>query len=101
MILCSMSGVLGLGGAQRGPSGSASRSGRPDPIFQGASYLDRVAIMCERMRYSGLYHLVWALGITRSPVGFGPAPTNRAPAPRSSRSHGANGAGSQAPLSKA
>lgn len=44
--------------------------GNPDPVFQGASYLDRIAIMCERMRDSGLYHLTWALGITRSPLGF-------------------------------
>jgi hypothetical protein len=32
--------------------------------------------MCERMRDSGLYQLVWAPGITRSPGGFtepGPA----------------------------
>jgi hypothetical protein len=47
----------------------------PGPVFQGASYLDRPAIMCVRMRDSGLYHLVWAPGITRSPVGFtGPSP---------------------------
>jgi hypothetical protein len=26
--------------------------------------------MCERMRGSGLYHLAWAPGITRSPAGF-------------------------------
>jgi hypothetical protein len=44
--------------------------GKPDPVFEGASYLDRIAIMCERVRDSGLYHLTWAVGITRSPVGF-------------------------------
>jgi len=44
--------------------------GRPDIIFNNASYFDRVAIMCERMRDSGLYHLVWAFGATRDPLGF-------------------------------
>ena len=44
--------------------------GNPDVIFHGATYLDRVAIMCERMRDSGLYHLVWVLGVIRSPLGF-------------------------------
>jgi hypothetical protein len=41
--------------------------GNPDIIFRGASYVDRVAIMCERMRDSGLYHLVWFIGIIRNP----------------------------------
>ena len=44
--------------------------GRPDPVFDQASYLDRMAIMCERMRDSGLYHLVWAVGVIREPIGF-------------------------------
>lgn len=44
--------------------------GSPDIVFNDASYFDRVTIMCERMRDSGLYHLVWALGATRSPLGF-------------------------------
>jgi hypothetical protein len=44
--------------------------GKPDPVFHQASYLDRMAIMCERLRDSGLYHLVWAVGVTRNPIGF-------------------------------
>ncbi|MGO8959318.1 MAG: PaeR7I family type II restriction endonuclease [Streptosporangiaceae bacterium] len=60
--------------AQR-PVGVGNAIGNPDPIFIGASYLDRVAIMCERMRDAGLYHLTWVLGVTRSPLGFmEPAP---------------------------
>lgn len=47
-----------------------TRYGIPDVIFNDASYFDRVTIMCERMRDSGLYHLVWAFGATRSPLGF-------------------------------
>lgn len=42
--------------------------GRPDIIFRNASYLDRVGIMCERMRDSGLFHLTWALGVHRNPT---------------------------------
>jgi hypothetical protein len=52
------------------PVGIGKPFGKPDPVFHGASYLDRTAIMCERMRDSGLYHLTWALAITRNPVGF-------------------------------
>jgi hypothetical protein len=44
--------------------------GMPGPLFQGAPYLGRVAIMRERVRDSGLFHLVWAPGIIRSPAGF-------------------------------
>ncbi len=44
--------------------------GAPDPIFQGASYLQRMAIMLSRMRDSGLYHLVWALGAVRESLDF-------------------------------
>ena len=44
--------------------------GNPDMVFNGASYLDRLAIMCERMRDSGLYHLALVLGVTRDPIGF-------------------------------
>jgi hypothetical protein len=48
------------------PVGTGRPFGNPDVVFHGASYLDRVAIMCERMRESGLYHLVWVVGVTRS-----------------------------------
>jgi hypothetical protein len=44
--------------------------GNPDPIFDQASYLDRMAIMCHRLRDSGLYHLTWAVGVVRQPVSF-------------------------------
>jgi|HubBroStandDraft_3_1064219.scaffolds.fasta_scaffold22029_2 hypothetical protein len=44
--------------------------GNHDIVFNGASYLDRLAIMCERMRDSGLYHLALVLGVTRDPIGF-------------------------------
>ena len=44
--------------------------GNPDPIFQDASYLDRMTIMCGRLRDTGLYHLVWAIGVIGEPLGF-------------------------------
>jgi Restriction endonuclease XhoI len=62
--------LLELTPATQVPVQTGKPFGTPDTVFQGASYLDRVAIMCERVRDSGLYHLTWALGITRDPVGF-------------------------------
>lgn len=44
--------------------------GSVDKVFQDASYLDRAAIMCERMRETGLYHLTWAVGIQEEPFGW-------------------------------
>jgi hypothetical protein len=41
--------------------------GSVDKAFEGASYLQRAAIMCERMRETGLYHLTWAVGIHENP----------------------------------
>lgn len=52
------------------PVGTGKPFGSPDIIFHGKTYLDRVAIMCERMRESGLYHLTWVIGVIRDPVGF-------------------------------
>lgn len=46
------------------------RVGTPDAEFVGATYLERMAIMCERLRDDGLYDLAWALGVTRDPLGF-------------------------------
>jgi hypothetical protein len=43
-------------------------AGRVDPVFDGASYLDRVAIMCERIRERGLYDLTWAAGVKKNPT---------------------------------
>lgn len=50
--------------------GNGRPYGRPDRTFDGTTYLNRMAIMCERMRDSGLYHLVWAVGVIRDPIGF-------------------------------
>lgn len=54
------------------------RAGSPDPVFQGASYLERMAIMCERLRDSGLYDLAWAVGVVRHPtIDFVEPPSSR------------------------
>ena len=52
------------------PVSVRTRVGEPDPEFIGAGYLDRMAIMCERLRDDRLYDMVWALGVIREPVGF-------------------------------
>ncbi len=68
--------VLEVTPAVEGPVDVGKPYGKPDPVFHGASYLQRVAIMCERMLESGLYHLAWVLAVTRDPVGFvEPSPT--------------------------
>ena len=32
--------------------------------------LDQAGVMCGRLRDSGLYHMVWAIGVSREPAGF-------------------------------
>lgn len=41
--------------------------GTVDGAFESASYMQRMAIMCERLRDEGLYHLAWAVGVYESP----------------------------------
>lgn len=50
------------------PVRASVNAGTVDPVFEGASYLDRMAIMCERLRDQGLYDLVWAVGVKTDPV---------------------------------
>ncbi|MGW2514461.1 PaeR7I family type II restriction endonuclease [Streptomyces scopuliridis] len=45
-------------------------AGKVDKAFDEASYLERAAIMCDRMRETGLYHLTWAIGIRDDPFGW-------------------------------
>ncbi|MFT4295050.1 MAG: hypothetical protein QM582_06515 [Micropruina sp.] len=44
--------------------------GAPDPVFDGTSYLDRMGIICERIRDFGLYDLTWAIAATSDPIDF-------------------------------
>lgn len=39
-----------------------------DPAFVGATYLERMAIMCQRLQASGLYDMAWAVGVLRNPA---------------------------------
>lgn len=41
--------------------------GHVDEAFEKASYLQRAALMCERMKNSGLYHMTWAVGVQDDP----------------------------------
>lgn len=50
--------------------------GQPDPVFENATYLDRMTIMCERLRDDHVYDMAWALAINRDPSRFyEPLPT--------------------------
>jgi hypothetical protein len=41
--------------------------GNADPEFENASYLQRTAIMCKRLRNTGLYDFTWAVGVQEVP----------------------------------
>ncbi|KGN31466.1 type II restriction endonuclease [Knoellia sinensis KCTC 19936] len=45
-------------------------AGHIDPVFSGLTYMDRMAIMCHRVRETGLYDLTWAVGVRREPLDF-------------------------------
>lgn len=42
----------------------------PDPIFDGASYVQRMAIMLKRMRETGLFHMTWAVAVKEEPFSW-------------------------------
>lgn len=52
------------------PRRAVRAHGNPDPAFARQSYLERMATMLSRMRETGLYHAVWALGAVREPRSF-------------------------------
>ena len=62
--------VMGANDDSTRPVGVGNVVGTPDPVFDGASYLERMAIMCERMRDAGLYDLVWAVGVVEEPFSW-------------------------------
>lgn len=41
-----------------------------DPVFHDGTYLDRMSILCERIRETGLYDLTWAIAARTDPIGF-------------------------------
>lgn len=52
------------------PVRSTVSAGHIDPAFQGASYLDRMGILCERIRDTGLYDMSWAIAAQDDPARF-------------------------------
>lgn len=69
--------VMGVTPESTAPRGTqAVAAGSVDAAFEGAGYLDRAAIMCERMQQTGLYHFAWAVGVHETPFSWvEPRPT--------------------------
>lgn len=67
--------IMGANDDSLRPVVTSAAVGVPDPIFQGVSYMDRMAIMLSRMRDTGLYDLAWAVGVVEEPFAwFEPRP---------------------------
>lgn len=62
--------VMGDNQESTRPVGVSVPLGKPDPIFRGASYLERMAIMCRRMRETGLFHMTWAVAVKEDPFSW-------------------------------
>jgi hypothetical protein len=62
--------IMGATAESLRPVGASPALGVADPIFQSASYMDRMAIMLERMRDNGLYDLAWAVGVHETPFSW-------------------------------
>jgi hypothetical protein len=62
--------VMGANDDSQRPIGVPRLIGTPDPIFEGASYMQRMAIMCRRMRDDGLFDLAWAVGVCEEPFSW-------------------------------
>lgn len=62
--------VMGANADSLRPVGVANVVGTPDPVFQGASYMQRMAIMCRRMRDDGLFDLAWAVAVHEDPFSW-------------------------------
>lgn len=62
--------VMGANADSLRPVGVANVVGTPDPVFQGASYMQRMAITCRRMRDDGLFDLAWAVAVREDPFSW-------------------------------
>jgi hypothetical protein len=62
--------VMGITPESTAPVGAKAGTWSVDPVFQNASYLDRAAIMCERMCETGLFDLAWAIGVRAEPFEY-------------------------------
>lgn len=52
------------------PVSGGSPFGWLDPVFESASYMERAAIMCRRVRETGLYQLTWMLAVAEYPFSW-------------------------------
>jgi hypothetical protein len=52
------------------PVGVSRTLGMADPAFDGASYVQRMAIMLRRMRDTGLFHMTWAVAVKEEPFSW-------------------------------
>ncbi|MBK8459026.1 MAG: restriction endonuclease [Micropruina sp.] len=52
------------------PVGLRGVVGSADEAFRDSTYLDRMTLLCERIRESGLYNLTWAIAATTDPIDF-------------------------------
>lgn len=52
------------------PVGFRGSVGELDPAFLNGNYLQRMAILCSRIREAGLYDMAWAIAAVRDPIGF-------------------------------
>ena len=62
--------VMGDNPVSSKPVVTRVKLGQEDPRFLGASYLDRMAIMCRRMRDTSLFHMTWAVAVKESPFSW-------------------------------
>lgn len=59
--------IMGISPESTKPVAIGHLIGKGDPEFSGASYLQRTAIMCRRLRETGLYDITWAVGVQEDP----------------------------------
>jgi len=55
--------IMGATSESTSPVGTGTAVGTVHPVFVNASYMQRAAILCARMRSSGLYQLTWMIGV--------------------------------------
>lgn len=62
--------IMGISPESTKPVAIGRLIGQGDPEFSGASYLQRTAIMCRRLRETGLYDMTWAVGVQEDPFSW-------------------------------
>lgn len=62
--------IMGITPESTRPVAIGHLIGKADPEFSGASYVQRTAIMCRRLRETGLYDMTWAVGVQEDPFAW-------------------------------